>query len=160
MPRISELIMGNRLGSIGDVKGRLRMAFRTVTQQSEHDQAVRGLASIYQSNSLPVWTNQDGEKNRAFGDRYPDVIVKAKTNDRYYLFEVETADSVTQAEAERQWADYDSVWTQCWYLVVPVEKTKEAKRLLSVNSITHCSLVTWQRNTNNTHSFWGLPGLK
>jgi hypothetical protein len=139
---------------------RMAMILREAAQQSEHDSVVRGLASIYESKGFTVWTNPDGEKNRSFDDRYPDVIVKAKVNDVYYLFEVETADSVTQTEAEEQWADYDGVWTRCWYLAVPQEQADEAKRLLAQNDIKHCTLVMWQRNANNTHTFWGLPGLK
>jgi len=136
------------------------MILREAAHQSEHDDVVRGLASIYQTKSFPTWANPDGEKNQSFSNRYPDVIVKVKTDDTYYLFEVETADSVVQAEAEGQWADYDSVWTQCWYLAVPKEQADEARRLLGQNGIKHCTLVTWRRNADNTHTFWGLPGLQ
>lgn len=134
------------------------MAGRSATQESPHDDAVRGLESIYIEKGFTTWSNPGAEKNKEFNERYPDVIVQT-TGGGYYLFEVETADSVTQAEAESQWVDYDSVWTSAWYLAVPSGQKSEAASLLAENSIKHCTIVTWRKDENGTHTFWGLPGL-
>jgi len=137
------------------------MARRTQKKQSKHDAAVAGLKSNYAEKDYTTWSNPNGKKNKKFKGYYPDVLVKVKgKKDRYYVFEVETDDSVTQDEAEAQWVDYDEAYSQCWYLAVPKGQKANAQALLDNNEIEHCEVVTWQRNDDGTHTFWGLPGSK
>jgi len=135
------------------------MADRKPDRQSEHDAAVAGLASIYRDRDFSQWANPDGERNEEFGGRYPDVIVKSKEGGGYYLFEVETEDSVRDDEAYSQWLDYDSVWTVGWYLAVPAHMEAEAKRLCAARGIKHCQTKTWKRDDSGTFTFWDLPEL-
>jgi len=134
------------------------MANRKSDRQSDHDAAVAGLASVYRDKGFSQWSNPNGEKNKDFDGRYPDVIVKSKDGDGYYLFEIETDDSVSEDEASSQWKDYDSTWS-CWYLGVPVDNEGEAKRLCQKHGIKNCRIKTWRQNQDGTHTFWGLPGL-
>ena len=75
------------------------------------------------------------------------------------MIEIETEDSVSENEAKSQWKDYDNVYTKRWYLAVPAALEQTAKTLIQKNAISHCTVLTWQRNTNGTYTFWGLPGL-
>lgn len=136
------------------------MATRPPARQSEHDDAVRAAASIYRERGKVVWINPDGEKNKPWSDRYVDVIaLNAASTTSAWVIEVETADSVSEREASGQWEDYAAAYSRRWYLAVPLESEDEARRLLRAHRITNCTVVTWQRNANGTHTFWGLPGL-
>jgi len=134
------------------------MAWRMESVQSVHDARVRGLMGIYTGKGYTAWCNPDGEKNKALNNRYPDVIVKMKNEDSYYVFEVETDDSVTQAEAEGQWKDYSGAF-QHWYLAVPAGQEETAQELLADNGITNCTVVTWKANEEGGYTFYGLPGV-
>lgn len=136
------------------------MATRKSDRQSEHDAAVSSAGQIYKDKGKHVWLNPGGEKNKSWNGRYIDVIaVDSSTADKALVIEVATADSVSETEAKEQWKDYDQVYTQKWYLAVPVDTKEKAKELLQKHNISHCNVITWQRNTNGTHSFWDLPGL-
>jgi hypothetical protein len=139
---------------------RSSMATRTPQRQSEHDTAVRAAQQIYAERGKHVWINPGGEKNKSWVSRYIDVIAATNPNaDRAWLIEVETMDSVNDAEAKSQWKDYDAVYTTRWYLAVPWESKAAAEVLLARHGISHCAIVTWRRNPNGAHTFWGLPGL-
>ncbi|MHC4549903.1 MAG: hypothetical protein ACYTEZ_14110 [Planctomycetota bacterium] len=75
------------------------------------------------------------------------------------MIEIETADSVSATEARNQWKDYDNAYATRWYLAVLVDSKDEAQRLLRDHNISNCSVITWRRDPNGTHTFWGLPGL-
>lgn len=84
------------------------MAARTTATQSAHDAAVRAAGQIYQQHGRSAWLNPDGEKNKSWSGRYIDAIVPANAEQASaWLIEVETDDSVSDAEAQRQWRDYD-----------------------------------------------------
>ncbi len=135
------------------------MAYRTQTKQSEHDAAVEAARQIYQDHGKHAWTNPGSEKNKAWGGRYIDVIAVEKVSDTSaWVIEVETADSVSDSEAQGQWKDYDSVFEH-WHLAVPTEAEAAAENLLRKHGISHCTVITWRRNSNGTHTFWGLPGV-
>ena len=134
---------------------------RITTNQSTHDDAVRAAASIYRKKGRTVSINPDGEKNESWSGYYIDVIAKRSNSaTSAWVIEIETEDSVSEAEAEKQWVDYDKAYTQAWYLAVPVEEKENAKGLLRQFGIQHCTVVTWQQNNDDTHTFWGLPGTK
>lgn len=136
------------------------MARRQPARQSEHDDVVGAAASIYRDRGKVVWVNPGSEKNKPWSGRYIDVIaVNAANATSAWVIEVETADSVSEAEAAGQWADYTAVYSQRWYLAVPTGSEDEAARLLQAHRINNCTVVTWQRNGNGTHTFWGLPGI-
>jgi hypothetical protein len=135
------------------------MATRTSQGQSEHDAAVRAARQIYSDRGKHAWINPGSEKNKSWSGRYIDVIAVNEPNaDRAWVIEVETADSVNDDEAKGQWKDYATAYT-AWYLAVPQHSKDQAESLLARHAISHCTVVTWRRNPNGTHTFWGLPGL-
>jgi len=137
------------------------MAYRMQERQSGHDAAVRAAANIYRQHGKHVWINPGSEKNKSWLNRYVDVIAAASANaNRAWVIEIQTADSVSDTEARDQWKDYDGVYTQHWYLAVPVGSKEKAQQLLRDYSISHCTLVTWRREPDGTYTFWGLPGLR
>ncbi len=136
------------------------MATRAATIQSDHDQAVRAAGQIYREHGKHVWINPDGEKNMAWCDRYIDVIAVEKPDaTKAWVIEIETEDSVSESEAKTQWKDYDQVFTERWYLAVPVDSKANASALLQKHGIIHCSVITWQRNQEGIYTFWGVPGF-
>jgi hypothetical protein len=136
------------------------MASRTLNRQSDHDNAVHAAARIYTDRGKFAWVNPNGEKNKSWSGRYIDVIaVENRNADRAWVIEVETDDSVSDAEASSQWEDYAKAYNSHWYLAVPVDSKRDAERLLQKYRITNCTVLTWQRNQNGTHTFWGLPGV-
>ena len=137
------------------------MATRTIGTQSAHDAAVRAAGQIYQQHGRSSWLNPDGEKNKSWSGRYIDVIVPSSAEQNSaWVIEVETDDSVSDAEAREQWRDYDQAYQQRWHLAVPARSADRAKGLLTKYDIQHCTVITWTQNADGTHTFWGLPGLK
>jgi hypothetical protein len=134
------------------------MAKRISNKQSEHDAAVNAAGRIYRDKSKPACLNPNGEKNKSWCNFYIDVIVEIPGEDKAWVTEIETDDSVCETEAKGQWKDYDKAYSH-WHLAVPSGKEANAKALLSEHSITNCSVITWKRNNDGTHTFWGLPGL-
>ena len=136
------------------------MAHRLIARQSEHDAAVLAAKEIYEGKGKCVWINPGSQKNKAWNGRYIDVIVAESfyaTN--AWVIEVETTDSVSDSEARGQWQDYDKVYQQIWFLAVPTESKDVAEQLIRRYGISHCSVITWTRDTNGLHTYWGLPGL-
>jgi hypothetical protein len=118
----------------------MKMAIRTVEQQSIHDAWVRAIAQQhfpYPNPGYPnrrTYTNPGSFKNAWLGPEdskvYPDIIVldasKSLGNVVMYA-EVETAESVNQEESA-QWRDYASRGA-LFYLYVPVGSGLSARRL-------------------------------
>lgn len=135
------------------------MANRLLTKQSDHDGAVRAAGQIYRERGKYVWINPDGEKNRLWGTYYIDVIAADTSSpSAAWVIEIETDDSVTDAEARTQWVNYANAYTH-WSLAVPKGVEQAAEGLLKRYGITNCYVITWQYNPNGTYTFWGLPGL-
>ncbi len=136
------------------------MAVRPFTRQSEHDAAVLAAKEIYEANGKYVWINPGSQKNKAWNDRYIDVIAAESLHaTRAWVIEVETADSVSDSEACDQWQDYDKACQPRWYLAVPTGSKEAAEQLLRKYSISHCTVITWARDANGRYTYWGLPGL-
>lgn len=114
------------------------MVYRTSLVQLDHDDAVRASARTYgemEKKGYKVGINPDGEKNVSVNSHYPDVVVwkpdaiglgKGKTE---IIEEIETADSVTDIEAE-QWKAYGSLGVK-FLLIVPKGYESETKALAS-----------------------------
>lgn len=136
------------------------MAKRISTKQSEHDAAVKAASQIYRQDGKTVSINPGSEQNESWSGRYIDVIAKdSSASSTAWVTEVETEDSISEAEAREQWVDYDNVYTQAWHLAVPVGTENDAKELIGRYGIKHCRIITWRRNNDGTHTFWGLPGI-
>lgn len=118
------------------------MAIRATLDRSEHDRIVSASAATYGdmvSKGYKVSINPGGDKNQfvgpEFNPRYPDVVVWmpdsfGSTKGRAAIIEeIETADSVTDSEAE-QWKDYGGLGIK-FLLVVPKGYCEEALRLIS-----------------------------
>jgi len=136
------------------------MINRITTNQSAHDNAVRAAGRIYREKGRVVSINPDGEKNEKWSDYYIDVIVKRSNSSTLaWIVEIETDDSVSEAEARDQWVDYDKAYTT-WFLAVPVESEDRANELIKQFGIKHCTVITWNRNNEGNHAFWDLPGMK
>ncbi len=136
------------------------MAVRQVNKQSEHDAAVWAAKQIYEYKGKYVWINPGSEKNKAWSGRYIDVIAAESLDaTSAWVIEVETADSVSDSEARDQWRDYDNAYQQRWFLAVPTGSKEAAEQLIKKHDISHCTVITWARDANGLHTFWGLPGL-
>ncbi len=136
------------------------MKTRYATSQSGHDEAVNAAGQIYPKYSKHAWVNPNGENNKEWCGYYIDVIaVNTLSANEAWVIEVETEESVSDSEATGQWKDYDKAYTGHWYLAVPLASEAEASRLVALHGIQHCIVITWRRNADGTHTFWGLPGL-
>jgi len=135
------------------------MPNQNTTNQSAHDDAVRAVENIYRKKGKTVSINPGGEKNEERKGYYIDVIAKeTSSSGKAWVIEIETSDSVSKTETHNQWANYDDVYT-VWHLAVPVESKNEAIRLLKQLKIKNCGeVITWERNDEGGHTFWGLPG--
>jgi len=116
------------------------MASRSSQKQREHDNVLAGIVRLrWRGSEGRVYSNPDGEKNCAvnYRDRagrvqqvYPDIVVlETTTNTVRCVGEVETPETVTEAESP-QWRDYAKIGGEC-YLYVPSGTEQRAKQLLS-----------------------------
>ncbi len=135
------------------------MAIRLAAQQSAHDDAVRAAGQVYRSSGKRVWLNPDGEKNREWAGFFIDVIAMAPTmQDRAWIVEVETDDSICAAEAQSQWARYGDAFTS-WCLAAPRGLEDVAQRLVHEHGVRNCRIASWVREPSGQYAFQGLPGL-
>lgn len=135
------------------------MARRESAKQSIHDQAVRAAKDIYNKKGKYAIINPGSEKNANWNGEYIDVIAKeSKGSDRAWVIEVETADSIIDTEAKNQWADYNKAYREAWYLAVPKNYKNESQKLVSKFNLDTCNIITWERNSNGTYTYYNLPG--
>ena len=110
--------------------------------QSEHDAVVRASANTYSSKlaaGCRVSINPGCEHNFHLGPesnpRYPDVVVWRPTfpgangGTVEVIEEIETAESVTETEAD-QWADYGTLFLGVFYLIVPRGSERQAASII------------------------------
>jgi hypothetical protein len=114
------------------------VAERDEKNQQEHDTL---LEMISRKIKIPTWTlatNPGAQENAAVAyptaagqaRAYPDIVAHEKfTKKLAAVGEVETAESVTAAEAEAEWALYTSLAPR-FFLYVPAELAPEAKDIL------------------------------
>jgi hypothetical protein len=96
---------------------------RTFAKQSVHDHIVRLVARQWAKPlSYYITINPGAEKNIAAGrGQYPDLVgwkVAAGKKILQWVAEVETEESVTEAEARTQWRSYAGLGVP-FYLIVP-----------------------------------------
>ncbi|HUV03561.1 MAG TPA: hypothetical protein VMX94_00470 [Armatimonadota bacterium] len=130
------------------------MATRTLNAQSEHDAIIAAIAGIYQRNGFEVWTNPGSSQNQRFNGMYPDVIVKLKNQNSYYILEVETGDSVNDSEVQ-QWTTYRTLFN--FTLVVPAQALATAETLVSTHGAPMMRFATYVLNMGGTATFSSLP---
>jgi hypothetical protein len=121
-----------------------RVATRSPLVQREHDTAVMWLAAQWaDAAKYSIATNPNGEKNfPSSPGMYPDIVAWVSHGVAtvvYWIVEVETADTVTEAEARDEWLAYAGARTPLW-LAVPagcgVSARSLAKRVgASVNRV-------------------------
>jgi len=133
------------------------MALRIYAEQNVHDEVVRGLASIYTDRGFQTCKNENQQKNMDFNGLYPDVIVRLKGENKYWLFEVETESSITSKEAE-QWKQYGQTFP--FFLMVPSSMVAQAQVLISENNIQNVNLRQYEHNSRGGQTFYGLPGIE
>jgi len=120
------------------------MPFRFLSQL-EHDQVVRASAETYNQlvqQGYKVAINPGSEKNQQVGSgNYPDVIVwkpnpppNQTSGTAVIIEEIETEDSVTQAEAA-QWKTFGQLGVGKFILLVPATKVRDALDLVQKNGV-------------------------
>ena len=107
--------------------------------QSLHDEVIAIAAAQIEDDGYIVETNPGPEKNRSIAKgQWPDIVASSTNEARStlfleWVFEVETADSVTREQAVNQWAGYAetaSALAARFALIVPFESVAQARALL------------------------------
>lgn len=119
----------------------MRTIQRSEARQPVHDHVVELVARQW-ANTLRfnIATNQGSEKNRWAGSHqnYPDLVgwVRDGAQDRLvWVAEVETEDTVSEAEARGQWREYAALPVP-FYLIVPKGYAATARQLVAKVGIT------------------------
>jgi len=128
------------------------MATRRLTQ-SVHDLVVAASAGTYsemEKQGNKVSTNPNGQKNQRVGDdSYPDVIVwqpdiaKPTSGKAIVIEEIETEDSVTEAES-KQWKEFGEIGISVFRLIVPLLKAPEALRIVQSKKINVSEIWSYE----------------
>src|SRR2546425_451658 len=136
---------------------RKEVAERDEKNQQEHDTL---LEMISRKIKIPTWTlvtNPGVQQNAGVAYpteagqalAYPDIVVHEKfTRKLAAVGEVETADSVTAAEADREWALFTSLAPR-FFLYVPAELEPEARDLLRRHRIRPEGLFLYRFTERN-----------
>ncbi|MCQ2211781.1 MAG: hypothetical protein MJZ34_15985 [Paludibacteraceae bacterium] len=103
---------------------------RSIEKQTIHDRVVNQIGNYLNQQKFDIYVNPGQEKNAGIGDNFPDVILTDKgTTKVRFILEVETEDSVTAEEANKQWKTYSTTINATLYLVIPEKSEKRAKEL-------------------------------
>ena len=106
------------------------MAYRAPQNAALHDRVIQAAASRLDSTNYDVYTNPGSYKNISIGDNYPDIVLTRKGElTVQFIIEVETADSITQAEASQQWRKYATEIKASFYILVPLHSKQLAVTL-------------------------------
>jgi len=119
-------------------------------ESEEHDRIVALTAQIrlaYPDSNHPNWKTYTNHPDQKMGVTkrdgttvYPDIVVLETPNNYLKIIsEVETAMTVTDDEATREWASYASIGTT-FYLYVPRASVATARDLLARHSIVIAGL--------------------
>jgi hypothetical protein len=127
---------------------------RTTPSQSIHDRVIEAVGAS-QSNH-DTYENPNQQKNVSVTidgqDVYPDLVLcKRGSMTVTHLIEVETAESITDAESE-QWAQYARGPGQFW-LLVPHDQLKTAMAICRRKGIA-CNFGQWSRGLQGIHFKW------
>ena len=119
----------------------------------KHDRAVRDIAAArfaFPTKEQPKWRAFVNEPAPALGvaglageSLYPDIVVVDSGNVARMVAEVETADTVTEAEGRREWKAFAEV-CETFYLYVPAGYSKEAKRICAKLGVRVTGIRTWR----------------
>lgn len=110
------------------------MAFRQHLAQNEHDSVIQAAHNNLDKINHRVYTNPNQQKNTNINGHYPDLIITPiNDNTVKFTIEVETADSVNNAEVH-QWRTYSQLGGT-FYLLVPYASRKLAELLCRQNNI-------------------------
>lgn len=108
------------------------------TSDNLHDKVVEEIRNVLNQKDFDIYINPGQEKNVCIGGNYPDVIMTEKgKNTVKFILEIETSDTVTREEAERQWKKYANEINATFYIVVPssaVQKAKDLCQQVEVNA--------------------------
>ncbi|MBP3528116.1 MAG: hypothetical protein J6K02_05515 [Alistipes sp.] len=106
------------------------MAHRTVEMTNLHDKVVNEIKQSLNQRNYDIYLNPGQEKNAGIAGNYPDVIMTIKgTTTVKFILEIETNDSVTKDEAEKQWKKYANEINATFYIVTPESAISKAKQL-------------------------------
>lgn len=95
-----------------------------------HDVVIQQIVSHLNQRDYDVYTNPGQEKNAGINNNYPDVVMTEKNGLTVkFILEIETAESVTEIEAEQQWKKYADEIKASFYIVVPDGMVAKAKEL-------------------------------
>ncbi len=123
------------------------MGKRKPQKQSIHDRVVEELIPVYErtytADKYEVYANPGQKKNKAAdSDEYPDVVVVSKTTGKaVYIDEVETDDSVNEAEVG-QWVRYGKLGIR-FDLTVEKGMEDEADKLIKTHKVKVHQLWRW-----------------
>lgn len=93
-----------------------------------HDEVIGQIIKHLNQKDYNVYTNPGQEKNASINGNYPDVVMTEKNGTTVkFILEIETADSVTEKEAEQQWKKYADEIKASFYIVVPSGMVAKAK---------------------------------
>lgn len=110
------------------------MAIRNYISQIEHDSVIEAAYNNLDKIDHRVYTNPNQQKNTNINGHYPDIIITlANDNTVKFTIEVETTDSVTNAEVH-QWRTYSQLGGT-FYLLVPFSSKARAELLCRQNGI-------------------------
>ena len=128
--------------------------------QSKHDEVVYAIKGVYECHGLQVSVNAGNQQTKQVSGCFPDVYAAQDTHQaRYWVIEVETADSITDSEAQKQWVNYDRAYHPAWWLAVPSAYKDETEELLDKHGISYCKVVAWEMGADGAYTFCTLPGL-
>jgi hypothetical protein len=110
------------------------MAIRNYISQNEHDSVIQSAYNNLDKLNHRVYTNPNQQKNTSINGHYPDLIITlANDNTVKFVIEVETTDSVNNAEVH-QWRTYSQLGG-IFYLLVPFTSKALAELLCRQNGI-------------------------
>ena len=110
------------------------MAFRNYISQNEHDSVIQAAYNNLDKLNHKVYTNPNQQKITSINGHYPDLIITpANDNTVKFTIEVETSDSVNNAEVH-QWRTYSQLGGT-FYLLVPFASKALAELLCRQNGI-------------------------
>ncbi|MDD9996102.1 MAG: hypothetical protein OXS35_10235 [Dehalococcoidia bacterium] len=127
---------------------------------SKHDEVVYAIKREYESHGLQVSVNAGTQQTKEVSGYFPDVYAAQDIHQApFWLIEVETADSITDSEAQNQWVDYDRAYHPAWWLAVPSACKEDTEELLDKHGIFNCTVVAWEMGEDGAYTFCTLPGL-
>jgi hypothetical protein len=124
------------------------MTIRLPKLQSEHDNVIKAAELKYKqfrNLNYTITTNPNQQQNLGIGKEntvYPDIIITNTLGVVTSIIEVETADSVSQTEAEIQWKEYAKLGYP-FYLLVPEKSALEA-RIICLRNKIQARVITYK----------------